>query len=1746
MKPNFALSLSTDGIILLHRANPGWDVVGEVALDSDDLSKSLRALREAAGRISADPLRCKIVVPNDQIRYMDVHTGQVVDSRRRAIVAAALEGATPYALDELVFVTSTTGDTTQVAAVACETLEEAEAFARHHGFEPVSLVARPERGTFGGEPFFGPTRHAATLLAPGETVERDVLAIRIVGRVLPTDDAATAGVSGPLGPDVTADPAADAVQAGPRAGSGAEDLAAEAVAPDEAVRTANDDTAQPEQTPGSPMSRPEPMAMQPAGPDVEDEGPGTDVATEPAEAHPADSTRPVAAPAPNSAAEAPNAATGAASDRAEPETPHAPAPTMPARATPQDAAPNDPHRESGGASDHTEPATIRDAAPVTPQTETADLPDAPMPVFESIRATEDRLRDTGDADGGGRTSLAATFSSLRASRAAVAPGLTGGALTVDPAFFSRSSTRPTGPSAAPRIGPARQADADSPSDPSQRTGTPEAAARPDSSAPPLVFVHRRAEPPLSAPAPWRDSATDGAAGPAATAHPNAGSTDGAAFGAPRFRPAAAGEPANGPAAPATPNPAATSAPPATGMSGDVRAWDTDAAPPEAAASPDTSGADRAGPAAQPDGRAGAEPQRDAAPTSTPDVPEMTFKARRSVSRGEALSTGDSIPAPRLHPWVPGREPPAAAPRTGRSDPPLTARAGASAPTSAADTTHLPNTAGNAHTAAEGDATARDATDPDTTRGTSAGASADTSAARPEGAAPTTPAVTPKPLRGASRDTTAPAPASGKGLTATSPGLDQDRERLDDAARAALESLRPGAASDDAEIDPAPRRGLLSRLLGRHQRQDPPPLARPLADKSDGKPTSEGTSAAWAAGTVADTRPAPAGSSTRTPADASDAADPTAEADKGARKMAASAPNTDANGAAAAPAAATGKAAKPLTARSAGTGSDVAPPTGATGKGTKPKAAAATTGTDGLTPPMAATGPATEPAFDSAADARSHTVPSAAGGKRAPKGAAAAPVSADTPAALPQETDAPASRLGFLRWRRESARAESAAPAAPGWQDPGAMVLADNDAHHGDPTRDTGARAIVARLLKRDAGAAPVPADSGRVPAHAAPPHGTPAPRPHALAAGAGLRSPDRLVSDEEAMRLTVFGARGAEPDHAPGRSLPLIGLLALLFLGGAAGWAGLFGDGAMQAFVTGRDAPEAVASAAEAAPDAATSDAALPRSAASRTPVADPVADAARTAGDTADSAGTATIAALPDPSEAPQDGTERAAPGDTQAAAVPAPAGDAAEAADPAAADTARSEARYAATGIWQSAPGAVPEPSGEGLGDLVVGTSDPRISTASAVALPAAMERTDRAPVRFADPAPAGTEFDFDDRGLVRAVPDGAMSPDGVVIYAGLPARLPPARPAETLGTPEAAPGDTAPDEAAGAGTATAAVEDTPADVAAAAEDAPAAVEDTPGGAADTDAAGSGAAETGDQALASAAGSVTGGAADAPADVTPGGVALSALSQPRPQPRPEDLTPDAALPEAESGSGADSAVDGADQDAAEDVAAGTAEAEDTAAPGIGADTDAETGTEIAAVEPASAAIDDPLAALRPRLRPAEVIAAAEAQAQAEAAAAAAQAAAEAAVAAAEAAEPPLFDQATAQAVDTSRRPAERPRNFAAVVRRAQEADVRPVAAVAPVVQVPAPSVTPAVPSGASVTRQATVRNAINLRQINLIGVYGQPSSRRALVRMSDGRYKKVKVGDRIDGGRIQAIGDSDLHYVKGGRNVVLSMPKG
>ena len=185
MKPTFALDLTSEAIGLLHRTPKGWLSIGEVAFDAPDLAEAMDYLRKTALGLSPLGVATKLILPNSQILYTEVHApGPSRDEKRRQI-ATALEGRTPYAVDDLVFDWSGKGSTVKVAVIARETLEQAEGFAVEHRLNPVSFVAIPEDGAFVGEPWFGPTTAAAALLAEDETVERDRDPVTILHRELP-------------------------------------------------------------------------------------------------------------------------------------------------------------------------------------------------------------------------------------------------------------------------------------------------------------------------------------------------------------------------------------------------------------------------------------------------------------------------------------------------------------------------------------------------------------------------------------------------------------------------------------------------------------------------------------------------------------------------------------------------------------------------------------------------------------------------------------------------------------------------------------------------------------------------------------------------------------------------------------------------------------------------------------------------------------------------------------------------------------------------------------------------------------------------------------------------------------------------------------------------------------------------------------------------------------------------------------------------------------------------------------------------------------------------------------------------------------------------------------------------------------------------------------------------------------------------------------------------------------------------
>jgi len=185
MKPTFALDFRNDAIALLHRTPRGWHLVGQVTLDAPDLDEALSYLRSTALGLSPRGLTTKLVIPNSQILYATVHAPAPEPQRRRKQVARALEGLTPYQIKDLAFSHAGDGPEVQVAVIARETLAEAEAFAVQHRFNPISFVAVPETGDFTGEPWFGATAFAASLLPPGQRVDRDAEPIVVPGREVP-------------------------------------------------------------------------------------------------------------------------------------------------------------------------------------------------------------------------------------------------------------------------------------------------------------------------------------------------------------------------------------------------------------------------------------------------------------------------------------------------------------------------------------------------------------------------------------------------------------------------------------------------------------------------------------------------------------------------------------------------------------------------------------------------------------------------------------------------------------------------------------------------------------------------------------------------------------------------------------------------------------------------------------------------------------------------------------------------------------------------------------------------------------------------------------------------------------------------------------------------------------------------------------------------------------------------------------------------------------------------------------------------------------------------------------------------------------------------------------------------------------------------------------------------------------------------------------------------------------------------
>lgn len=73
-----------------------------------------------------------------------------------------------------------------------------------------------------------------------------------------------------------------------------------------------------------------------------------------------------------------------------------------------------------------------------------------------------------------------------------------------------------------------------------------------------------------------------------------------------------------------------------------------------------------------------------------------------------------------------------------------------------------------------------------------------------------------------------------------------------------------------------------------------------------------------------------------------------------------------------------------------------------------------------------------------------------------------------------------------------------------------------------------------------------------------------------------------------------------------------------------------------------------------------------------------------------------------------------------------------------------------------------------------------------------------------------------------------------------------------------------------------------------------------------------------------------------------------------------------------------------------------------------------------------------------------------------------------------------------------------------------------------------------------------ATIKEGIQINRTQIIGTIGAGKASRALVRLSNGRVLTLRLGDKINGGVITAIGDSRITFVKGGREQQLAVLNG
>ncbi|MBK0326834.1 hypothetical protein I5535_05945 [Rhodobacteraceae bacterium F11138] len=79
-----------------------------------------------------------------------------------------------------------------------------------------------------------------------------------------------------------------------------------------------------------------------------------------------------------------------------------------------------------------------------------------------------------------------------------------------------------------------------------------------------------------------------------------------------------------------------------------------------------------------------------------------------------------------------------------------------------------------------------------------------------------------------------------------------------------------------------------------------------------------------------------------------------------------------------------------------------------------------------------------------------------------------------------------------------------------------------------------------------------------------------------------------------------------------------------------------------------------------------------------------------------------------------------------------------------------------------------------------------------------------------------------------------------------------------------------------------------------------------------------------------------------------------------------------------------------------------------------------------------------------------------------------------------------------------------------------------------------------------ANVARIATQDRVLERGHTGLIGLFGPPGKLSALVRDASGKIRRLKIGDRLNRGRVMAIDKDGVMIERNGRSLRMTLPSG